>query len=246
MAEKNSFVLQNRMNAIVAKLSDNQAGILFKAVLNYAENGVSASFKDGMVDIAFMMFKQDIDYANAKYQETCEKRAAAGRKGGAPAGNNNANKQNKQMLEKQANALKNKQNKHNDVVVDVDNDIEKLQLLTAADTAEQAEKSSKPRKLNNLQEFSNRVIEEFEELKTDDQKAIWFKRNCRCLSDILKFCGGDIDVALECIAVCVERLEKAGLKGGYEAVCRNITLYYDEALKRIEEWRKDNGENENK
>lgn len=238
MAEKNSFVLQNRMNAIVAKLSDNQAGILFKAVLNYAENGVSASFKDGMVDIAFMMFKQDIDYANAKYQETCEKRAAAGRKGGAPAGNNNANKQNKQMLEKQANALKNKQNKHNDVVVDVDNDIDKLQLLTAADAAEQAEKSSKPRKLNNLQIFSNRVIEEFEDLNTDDQKAIWFKRNCRCLSDILKFCGGDIDIALECIAVCAERLEKAGLQGGYEAVVRNITLYYDEALKRDAEWRK--------
>ena len=243
MAEKNSFVLQNRMNAIVAKLSDNQAGILFKAVLNYAENGVSASFKDGMVDIAFMMFKQDIDYANAKYQETCEKRAAAGRKGGAPAGNNNANKQNKQMLEKQANALKNKQNKHNDVVVDVDNDVDKLQLLTAADAAEQAEKSPKPKKLNNLQEFSNRVIEHFEELKTDDQKAIWFKRNCRCLSDILKFCGGDIDVAVECIAVCVERLEKAGLKGGYEAVCRNITLYYEEALKRVSEWRKAKNEN---
>ncbi len=243
MAEKNSFVLQNRMNAIVAKLSDNQAGILFKAVLNYAENGVSASFKDGMVDIAFMMFKQDIDYANAKYQETCEKRAAAGRKGGAPAGNNNANKQNKQMLEKQAkqaNALKNKQNKHNDVVVDVDNDIDKLQLLTAASAAEQAEKSSKPRKLNNLQEFSNRVIEHFEDLKTDDQKAIWFKRNCRCLSDILKFCGGDIDIGLECIAVCAERLEKAGLQGGYEAVCRNLSLYYEQACDRVNKWRKAN------
>lgn len=233
MAEKNSFVLQNRMNAIVAKLSDNQAGILFKAVLNYAENGVSASFKDGMVDIAFMMFKQDIDYANAKYQETCEKRAAAGRKGGAPAGNNNANKQNKQMLEKQANALKNKQNKHNDVVVDVDNDIDKLQLLTAASAAGQAENPQKPRKLNNLQEFSNRVIAEFEDLQTQDQISVWFKRNCRNLSDILKFCGGDIDIALECIAVCVERLEKAGLKGGYEAVCRNLPDYYREACQRV-------------
>lgn len=238
---KNSFVLQSRMGAVVNKLSDKQAGALFKAIFNYAENGVAAGFEDGMVDVVFAMFKQDIDYNNAKYQETCEKRAAAGRKGGAPAGNNNANKQNKQMLEKQAkqaNALKNKQNKHNDVVVDVDVDVDKLQLLTAESSAEQAEKSSKPRKLNNLQEFSNRVIEHFEDLKTDDQKAIWFKRNCRCLSDILKFCGGDIDVALECISVCVERLEKAGLKGGYEAVCRNLPLYYEQAVKRVDGWRK--------
>lgn len=125
-----------------------------------------------------------------------------------------------------------------DTETEPETDTDKKQLLTAADAAEQVEKSSKPRKLNNLQIFSNRVIEEFEDLKTDDQKGVWFKRNCRCLSDILKFCGGDIDVALECIAVCVERLEKAGFKGGYEAVCRNLSLYYEQAVDRVNKWRK--------
>lgn len=101
---------------------------------------------------------------------------------------------------------------------------------TAAPAAGQV--SPKP-KLNKLQEFSNAVLAEFEELETKDQIAVWFKRNCRCLSDILKFCGGEIPVGLAVIRVCVERLEKAGLSGGYEAVCRNLPEYYHEAKKRL-------------
>ena len=88
-------------------------------------------------------------------------------------------------------------------------------------------------KLNKLQNFSNAVLAEFENLETKDQIAVWFKRNCRCLTDILRFCGGDIPTALETIRVCVERLEKAGLTGGYEAVCRNLPEYYQAAKKRL-------------
>lgn len=77
MAQKNSFVLQSRMGAVVAKLSDKQAGALFKAIFQYAENGTLVNFEDRMVDIAFTMFRQDIDYTNTKYQETCEKRKEA-------------------------------------------------------------------------------------------------------------------------------------------------------------------------
>ena len=88
-------------------------------------------------------------------------------------------------------------------------------------------------KLNKLQNFSNAVLAEFENLETKDQIAVWFKRNCRCLTDILRFCGGDIKTAVETIRVCVERLEKAGLTGGYEAVCRNLPEYYQAAKKRL-------------
>lgn len=88
-------------------------------------------------------------------------------------------------------------------------------------------------KLNKLQCFSNAVLAEFESLETKDQIAVWFKRNCRCLTDILRFCGGDIPTALETIRVCVARLEKAGLTGGYEAVCRNLPEYYQAAKKRL-------------
>lgn len=110
---------------------------------------------------------------------------------------------------------------------------EEYKRLTAANRS--ADKVSKPkRELNDLQKFSNAVIENFEaEVKTPDQKSVWFKRNCRCLRDILKFCGGDIPLAVETIDCCLIRLEKAGLSGGYEAVLRNIPDYYAEAKKKL-------------
>lgn len=96
--------------------------------------------------------------------------------------------------------------------------------------------SKKEKQLTALQEFSNEVVKKFEQLE-DFQIGIWFKRNCRCLSDILKFCGGkkeDIPLAIECINVCCDIMAKKGFEGaGYEAVCRNLPYYYTEAKKRL-------------
>ena len=92
----------------------------------------------------------------------------------------------------------------------------------------------KKRELNQLQQFSNAVLSEFEEPMDDVQKRIWFKRNARCLTDILNFCGKDIPLALATIGECADRLQRAGLSGGYEAVCRNLPEYYAEAKKKTE------------
>ena len=103
-------------------------------------------------------------------------------------------------------------------------------LLTAPKVAERA--PSLPKKLNDLQKFSNAVIENFEtNVQTPEQKRIWFKRNCRCLTDILTFCGKNIPLALGAIEACVLRLQKANLSGGYEAVCRNLPEYMAQAQK---------------
>lgn len=106
-------------------------------------------------------------------------------------------------------------------------------LLTAPKVAERV--PSLPKKLNDLQKFSNAVIENFEpDVKTDTERAIWFKRNCRCLSDILNFCGKNIPLAIGTIDACVDRMEKAKIDGfGYEAVCRNLPLYREEAKKKL-------------
>ncbi len=237
MAGKNSFVLRISYGEIFAEMSDKQAGILIKAIFNYVAAGeIPAWLNDIEAKTAFKFIKQDIDYDTAKYGELCEKRSEWGKKG---AQTKASISQHKQAYAKPASI-----SQHDDVVsvVDVVSDVDK-QLLTADKAAGQAEKSPKPKKLNNLQEFSNRVIAEFEDLHTQDQIAVWFKRNCRNLSDILKFCGGDIDIGLECIAVCVERLEKAGLKGGYEAVCRNLPDYYREACQRVKARAKNAQEN---
>lgn len=94
------------------------------------------------------------------------------------------------------------------------------------------ELSKKPKQLNDLQKFSNAVIENFESnVQTPEQKRIWFKRNCRCLTDILNFCNKNIPLALATIEACAVRLEKANLYGGYEAVCRNLPEYMAQAKK---------------
>ena len=223
---KNSFVLQTRLNAVVAKLSDKQAGVLFKSILNYAENGAVANFEDNAVTIAFEFVRQDIDYSAKKYAETCAKRAESGKKGG---------------LAKQANASKCYQTQakpskpyHNDVDVDndVDIDIDKQQQHTSPKVAGSVQ--SKPRQLTDLQKFAKAVAERFEEPMDRVQLGIWYKRNCRCLTDILNFCGKNIPLGLETISVCVKRLEKAGLSGGYEAVCRNLPEYHALAKKQVE------------
>lgn len=213
---KNSFVLQTRLNAVVSKLSDKQAGVLFKSIMNYAENGAVANFEDSAVSIAFEFVRQDLDYAAQKYAETCARRAEAGQKGG---------------LAKVANAskcLKNvaKPSKAKHIDTDVDTDIDVNKLLTAPKPPQEKKKTI-------LQEFSNQVIAEFEDLQTDAQIGIWFKRNARCLSDILNFCGKDIPLALETIRQCADKLAKAGYEGGYEAVCRNLSMYHRMATEKL-------------
>lgn len=152
MAEnKNNFLLPNRLDAVVAKLSDKQAGVLFKSILAYANKGTEAVFDDGMVAVVFEMARQEIDYNTKQYVRTCEKNALNGKLGGAPKGNSNAKKQpvgcfstqNKRSVEIQPKTTENNpkqpkttQNNPNDMsCYDVDVDMscyDKTKLLTAA------------------------------------------------------------------------------------------------------------------
>lgn len=93
----------------------------------------------------------------------------------------------------------------------------------------------KTKKLNKLQEFSNMVLERFEHIENDVQRGIWFKRNSRCLSDILNYALGDKDLACEMISCTCAFLKQNRLSGGYEAVCRQLPRWYEEALKRKRE-----------
>ena len=91
-----------------------------------------------------------------------------------------------------------------------------------------------PATKNNLQAFAREVLVHFEPPLDKKQQDIWFKRNCRCLKDILIFCHGDIPLALNTIEICLAQVEKAGFSAGYEAVLRNITNYYTKAKQQNE------------
>lgn len=100
--ENKSFVVFFDWYNNTTKLDNAQFGKLFRAIFKYVESNVQPEFDDGVMEMAFNFIKNDIDRNQTKYMEIKQKRSEAGRKGGAPIGNNNASK-NKQ----------NKQNKHN-------------------------------------------------------------------------------------------------------------------------------------
>ena len=70
------------MKETVDILSDEQAGRLFKLIFEYRETGVAPEIDDGMIKVAFTVIKSKLDMNDRKYQETVEKRRAAGQKGG--------------------------------------------------------------------------------------------------------------------------------------------------------------------
>lgn len=80
MAEKKSFVLYFNAWEQWSMLTDEQAGILIKALLNYGKTGEKLETQDGMVKMAFAFISAQMDMDREKYDETCRKRKEAVRK----------------------------------------------------------------------------------------------------------------------------------------------------------------------
>ncbi len=101
--------------------------IFYEAALQYAFDGTKIDTPPELELVLTFVYGL-IDEDVAKYQRICERRAEAGRKGGAPKGNQNASKNNQNQAI-QANACfdnktsKNNQNKPTDTDTDTDTDI---------------------------------------------------------------------------------------------------------------------------
>lgn len=83
MADKISFVLYTRYEEQINMLNDEQAGQLMKAIFAYQKKG-EAEVSDPVVAMLWSVIKQQLDIDNQKYQETCNNRKEAGKKGGRP------------------------------------------------------------------------------------------------------------------------------------------------------------------
>lgn len=100
MGENKGFVVYHSYRECFEDLSDEEVGILFKAMLSYSETGEIPEMPKPL-KVAFRFIKQQMDANKEKYIEKCNKRSEAGAKGGAPMGNQNA-KKNNQKQAKQA------------------------------------------------------------------------------------------------------------------------------------------------
>ena len=133
MAVKKSFVLYHDNREQIELLSDEQAGRLLKALMQYSECGIVPDFSDPMLKMVFSFLASQIRRDTEKYEETCRKRSENGKKGGASTKNKNAAKTSKsrQKQAKQAdndsdsvsdreNENENEKENENDTVCDSD------------------------------------------------------------------------------------------------------------------------------
>ena len=79
--KQNSFVLYTDYIQHVSLLSDQEAGQLFKALFHFVADGTTPVFS-GSLMMCFSFISSQIQRDKAKYSDICEKRAAAGSKGG--------------------------------------------------------------------------------------------------------------------------------------------------------------------
>ena len=80
---KNSFVLFLDNKEIFDALSEEQAGVLIKAIFEYETTGILVEL-DPVLKIAFIPIKQSLDRNRNKWEDRCEKNRENGKLGGRP------------------------------------------------------------------------------------------------------------------------------------------------------------------
>lgn len=78
-----SFVFYTHYAKKMKKLSPEQAANLLFAICDYVEHGTEPELDDTAADMCFSFIRTQLDKDIAKYENTCKKRAEAGRKGAA-------------------------------------------------------------------------------------------------------------------------------------------------------------------
>ena len=81
--DKKSFLLYSNIIHTVKKITDEQAGILFKTILSYV-NDENPNVDNLVVDLVFEPIKQQLKDDLKKYEKICERNKNNGEKGGRP------------------------------------------------------------------------------------------------------------------------------------------------------------------
>lgn len=136
---KNSFVIYHHYRETLEDLTDEQVGILMRAIFDYEIDGIEPTF-DGELKIAFKFIKKDLDFNSSKYESICERNRTNGAKGGRPKNPKNPDG----FSKTQENPEKPKKaDNDNEYDNEYDNDID-------YDNIEESKKESKEKENNNL------------------------------------------------------------------------------------------------
>ena len=84
MAEKKSFVFYYDWRDIFEPFDNETMGLLLRAVLSYAIDGIEPEFSDLALKISFNFIKSAFDRDKEKYNKVCQVRAENEKLGGRP------------------------------------------------------------------------------------------------------------------------------------------------------------------
>ena len=105
MKKKKGFILYADYQKHILQLSNAEVGKLFKAVFAYVNGEEFEVQLTSAGNMAFSFIREQIERDREKWELTCQRRSEAGKKGGAPKGNQNAAKR-----RGESKTTKNKQN----------------------------------------------------------------------------------------------------------------------------------------
>ena len=78
MKKPKGFFTYFHHSAMIRHLSNEQAGMLYKALLLYGDEGEETDFDgDQSCELAFIILKGEVDLNFERYADTCEKRSKA-------------------------------------------------------------------------------------------------------------------------------------------------------------------------
>ncbi|MCF2570118.1 hypothetical protein I6E09_13205 [Mediterraneibacter glycyrrhizinilyticus] len=119
---KKSFLVYYDNEVIVCRLSDDEAGKLFKSLFPYGREQIKPDFDSSpALAMAFDVLSMAIDRDTEKYQNRCEKNRINGRKGGLAKANNS-----KQSLPSGKQGLANLADRDMDMDMDMDIDYKQI------------------------------------------------------------------------------------------------------------------------
>lgn len=119
---KNSFLIYYEYEEQLSILSDEQLGILLRAIFKYEKNNEIPKL-DGVLQLAFMFIKGNLDRDREKYDKRCETSANNGKLGGRPPKEKPNSKPNKNLKKPKKADNDNEIDNVNDNEIDIDNNI---------------------------------------------------------------------------------------------------------------------------
>lgn len=78
MKKPKGFFTYFHLSTVIEKLSDAQAGRLYKALMRYGDTGEVTDFSDDLAcDMAYTLMRGEIDVNFERYNEICENKSRA-------------------------------------------------------------------------------------------------------------------------------------------------------------------------